>query len=337
MSIILIDIIKLFCYTCFMNVVEAGCFIERKSDLEFELKPVTNLDKNLLLEFIENKGRYVNVRIMKRIQAKTYEQTKAFWALLSVYYKSLIGRTPTSKELDWFYEELRSDLLPVRASILYEGKIAPKRWSEITKEEGIEVINKLIVLVSEQNSVPVAAQTTVRDVFEWLQQEKNSLPQDPCDFHEDGTPLTKEEWSEKNKICMVTGIMGGDVCHIVSRELGKGYSWLIEQPWNFYRASHEIHINIQHQMGWEFLFNGVKGYTLSNGKLFMGAPWLRPRYERAMRLFNEGKRLANENVPYDEIICRLSGCTERKVQTTSNTKSLAEQAAEEKDVPEDIF
>ena len=317
-----------------MDAIEAGCLIQRVSDTEYILRPRTSVDKNLLASFVDpQKGRYVNVRVMNRAQAKTYDQTKTFWALLSLYYRAFIGSTPTSKELEWFYNELLKDLFPVRKSITKEGQFEPKHWSELTKAEGIEVINKMVVLVSEQNHVPESVQASVRDIFEWLQCEKNNLYKDPCDYHEDGTPLNKDEWAERNQICMVTGIMGGDICHIVSKELGKGYDWLINLSWNFYRASHEIHLNIQHSMGWKVLFNGKPDYIMSDGKPFMGAPWLRPRYERAMRLFNEGKRLSNEGYTPEEIIAHLSysesADNDKPIQHTYSAKSLAEQAASE--------
>lgn len=331
-----------------MDVVEAGCLIQKVSDTEYILRPKTNVDKDLLAGFVGDKGRYVNVRVMNRAQSKTYDQTKTFWALLSLYYRSLMGgKVPTSLELRWFYDEILKDLFPVRESLLKEGKFEPKHWSELSKIEGIEVINKMVILVSEQNRIPECIQASVKDIFEWLQNEKNSLYKDPCDYHEDGTPLSKDEWAERNQICMVTGVVGGDICHIVSREMGKGYEWLINQPWNFYRASHEIHLNIQHARGWEALFTGNTEYTLSDGKKFMGAPWLRPRYERAMRLFDEGRRLSLAGYTPEEILDHLAYSTSEendkpvtrsvaKSSSTTDSVSLA-KAALEKEIPVDIF
>ena len=324
-----------------MDAVEAGCLITKNSDTEYILRPRTNVDKNLLLGFVGDKGRYVNVRVMNRAQAKTYDQTKTFWALLSLYFKILLGREPATKEIQWFYEEILPELFPTRMSVLNEGKAVPKHWSELTKQEGIEVINKMVILVSEQNGVPESIQTSVKDIFEWILNERNSLYKDPCDYHEDGTPLTRAEWEERNQLCMVTGVMGGDVCHIVSKELGKGYDWLINQPWNFYRASHEIHLNIQHARGWEALFTGDTEYIMADGRKFMGAPWLRSRYERAMRMFNEGKRLSNEGYTPEEILEHFAYSDseehDKPIEHKWNTKSLAEMAREEREVPEDIF
>lgn len=327
-----------------MNVVEASCIIEKVSGTEYRLRPRTNLDKSLLSGFVGGKGRFVNVRLVNRVQPKSYDMTKAFWALASLHYAAFNGgRTPNSKQSHSWYEDLlKPELFPVRPNIVKEDKFEPKGWSELTKEEGIEVISKMVSLVSEAEGLPDSIGIQVRDLFEWIQQEKNGLYKDPCDYNEDGAPLTKEEWCERNKICMLTGLMGGDVCHIVSRELGKGYEWLIEQPWNFYRGAHELHIQVQHLRGWEQLFNCDPPYAMSNGKNFLGAPWLRPRYERAMRIFNEGKRLVNAGYSKEQILKHLAYSDspehDAPVETERyDTRSLARMAAEQVSTQEDIF
>lgn len=284
-----------------MDGVEACCIIKTNGDGTYTLMPRKGIDRTLLEGFVNpERGRIVNVRVMNRAQAKTYDQTKTFWALLSYYYRSITRSYPTSQELKWFYDELLKDLFPVRPSITKEDQWEPKHWSELTKGEGIEVISKMVTLVSEQNHVPDEIRASVKDIFEWLQQEKGEMWKDPTDYHEDGTPLTTEEWAEANRICMCTGTYGGDLCHIVSRGEGKGLEWLVNQPWNYYRARHDIHLDIQHGISWEAVFTGVERLG------YVGAPWLRKRYERARRMFDEGRAMFHNGYSKEDVLKYLS-------------------------------
>lgn len=289
-----------------MEVVESSCLIKKEGDT-FVLYPRTKLDNATLNSFLDGRGRYVNVRLMNKVQAKSYEQTKAFWALLSLYYRCLTHeKTATSKVLQWFYEELLKDLFPVRESILSKGKFEPKHWSELSKTEGIEVINKLMILISQCEGISDVDQVSCRDLFEWVLNERSSMDIDPVDYDENGVPFSKEKWAELNQQCMVTGIQGGDICHIVSRGEAKGFEWLINQSWNLYRCNHQIHIDIQHgKPGWEGLFNGFD-IDIGNGLKHYAAPWLRGRYERARRIYEEARNKSLRGMSQEEILASLN-------------------------------
>ncbi len=336
-----------------MEVVEACCYIKAEDEGRFTLLPRTGTDKALLKAFVdEKKGRMVKVKVVNRAQPKTYDQTKAFWALAALHYQAFNGgNAPTSAELNYWYEDLlKPELFPTRVDTAREGSFKPKGWSELTKAEGMEVINKMCQLVMSSNSIPDSIGDSVGDIFAWLQSEKNSLYKDPTDYREDGSPMSLGEWAEKNPVCMCTGVMGGDVCHIVSRGEGKGLEWLVNQSWNLYRALHQIHIDIQHGISWDAVFNGCPRILINvNGceVPWQGAPWLKPRVERARRLFNRGREMFHSGYTKEEVIRALSysDSEEHDVQVKKHSavlepvsvKSLAEMAADDKEIPEDIF
>lgn len=336
-----------------MDVVEASCFIKKADEGKFMLFPRTGLDRTLLTSFVdEEKGRCVRVRVMNRAQPKTYDQTKTFWALAALHYRTFNGgEAPTSKQLEWWYEDLlKPELFPVRPDVSAEGKFKPKGWSELTKVEGIEVISKMCSLVMSSNDIPAGAGESVADIFEWIQGEKNSLYKDPTDYHEDGTPLSLQEWADKNKVCMCTGTLGGDVCHIVSRGEGKGLEWLVNQSWNLYRCHHQIHLDVQHGISWDAVFDGCPRIMINvNGREipWQGAPWLKPRVERARRLYNKGRDMFHSGYTKEEVIRALSYSDSEEhdvkvdkysaVSEPVPVKSLAEMAADDKEIPEDIF
>jgi len=275
-----------------MDITECCCLVKSAADGTFTLSPRTRMDKSLMEAFVEQNGQFVNVRFMKREARKTHEQDKAFWALFKIYIQSVLGRIPTKNELSWFYEKLKPDLFPPMEDVLGDGEMIPKSWSQVSKKEGLEIISKLITLVAEQYNIPPEYEASCKDIFIWLQTEKGTLDFDPTDLHPDGTPLTKAEWAAKNQLCMIRGLKGGDICHIISRKQGEGFEWLIEQPWNFYRGSHDIHIGIQHEKGWEALFSI--------------APWLRSRYERAKKLFYLGQKLYRDGYDKEAVIILLT-------------------------------
>lgn len=307
-----------------MEQVEVCCGV-KEEDGKFILYPRSQSDMGTLRIFTNSNGRWVNVRLMNRAPSRTRTQDKAFWSLFNLYCQSLFGRKPSSDEIDFMYEKLRPMLFPVREDLLGDGSAIPMSWSMLTKSEGIEVIDKLMRLVVESENVPDMYQLEVRDIFRYLQKEKGSLRIDPADFNESGEPLTKEEWAERNPLCMIRGIKGGDICHIVSRQQGMGLEWLVNMPWNFYRGSHDIHIDIQHRLGWDALFSGTRHLNpVTNEWEWIEAPWLKPRVERAFRLFYKGRELANMNWSREDIVRYLSD--EAKSLDTGEKESAASLA-----------
>lgn len=295
-----------------MDVVEACCLVQRNENGTYILTPQRLIDKTTLDSFVGNRGRYVNIRVMNRAQSKTYDQTKAFWGLCSMMYEINFGEKPKSTLLDEFVRDyIYPQYMPYRPRLSDPSELVHKTWSELTVAEGVTVISSMIEDIGEMAQLPREIQLNACELFCWFQGYKNNLEIDPTDYDEDGKPLSKDVWAEKNKICMITGIMGGDICHIVSREQGKGFEWLINQSWNFYRGEHSLHINVQHGMGWEALFN-YDGHDLMDPKRIAYpnapklAPLLRKRYERAHRLFDEGVRLTHEGCSQEEVIERLS-------------------------------
>ena len=186
--------------------------------------------------------------------------------------------------------------------MLHKGQFIPKHWSELSKSEGIEVINKLITLISQCEGISDIDQISCKDLFEWFLQKRSEMDFDPVDYDENGVPYSKEEWAERNQQCMVTGILGGDICHIVSRGEAKGFEWLINQSWNLYRCNHVIHLDIQHgKPGWEGLFTGFD-IDLGNGLKHYAAPWLKGRYERARRIYEEARNKKLRGMTEKEIL-----------------------------------
>ena len=312
-----------------MDLVESCCLIVDNGNGTYTLKPKRNIDRTTLASFVGEKGRYVNVRVMNRAQSKTYDHTKAFWSLCVMMYELNYGQKPSSDVLDRYArEEIYPQYMPYIPKLSDPSELTHKTWSELTVSEGVEVISSMISDIGEMGQLPRDIEMNCVDMFTWFQERKNSFEKDPTDYDENGRPYSKDEWAERNKICMITGIMGGDICHIVSREQGKGFEWLINQSWNFYRGEHSLHTNVQHGMGWEALFN-YDGHDLMDAKRIAYpnapklAPLLRKRYERAHRLFDEGVRLTHEGYSQEEVIERLSFIDKEK---PSKTVEYAEAA-----------
>ncbi len=302
-----------------MDIVESCCLITDNGDGTYTLKPKRGIDKITLSSFVGEKGRYVNVRVMNRAQSKTYDQTKAFWSLCSILYELTFGEKPKTDMLDKFVRDtIYPQYMPYRPKVSDPAELTNKTWSELTVAEGISVISALMSEIGEMGQLPKGLEFSCSDLFVWFQEQKNSFEKDPTDYDENGRPYSKDEWAERNKLCMITGLMGGDICHIVSREQGQGFDWFINLSWNFYRAAHELHLNLQHGMGWEALFD-YDGHDLMNPKQILYpnapklAPLLRKRYERAHRLFDEGVRLSHEGYSPEEVIKKLSFIDTEKV------------------------
>lgn len=317
-----------------MEEIEASAEV-RKEGNGYILYPRTNNDRVLLDNFISDKnGKYLSVSLKKRLTGKTYEQTKAFWALVTILFTIEYERKPSEDERNQFYRELLPVYFPQVPSLKNPGEYSPKSWSELSKKEASGVIEKMLEDLGDAADLPSNIELTCRDFFTWWIEYKGGLYKDPSDYGDDGKPLSLSEWAESNRLCMATGVLGGDVCHIISRQQGMGLEWLINQSWNLYRCRHDIHLNIQHGKGWEALFKM--------------APWLRGRYERAKRLFDEGKKLSLEGYTPEEITAHLAYSDQCKndvpikrfVETKENkiessTKSLATEALQEEDF--DIF
>lgn len=158
------------------EVVEVCCVVKQSEENkeEFILYPKTKLDKASLCMFLDDRGRYVNVRLMNRAQSKTYEQQKAFFALAALHFRAFNGgKAPTSKELDYWYKDLLvPELFPVRPDSVTAGKFVSKTVSECTKEEMIDIIEKMLTLVAEAEGVPDNIELECKDIFEWVIAQK---------------------------------------------------------------------------------------------------------------------------------------------------------------------
>lgn len=156
------------------DIIEVDCYLQVGEDGKFIILPRTSLDKSSINSFLDSRGRYVSLRLMQKEAFKSYDQTKAFWALASLHYRVFNGGTaPTSKELKYWYEDLlKPELFPVRVNSVRENKFEPKNWSELTKKEGMEVIEKMLSLVSEATNAPDDIAASCKDFFEWLNNEK---------------------------------------------------------------------------------------------------------------------------------------------------------------------
>lgn len=159
------------------DVVEVNCFIDKNSDGQsFTLRPRTGLDKATLNSFLDNRGRLISVRLLKKALPKSYDQTKAFHALAALHFRLFNGNAPTSIEMDWWKNDcLEPMLFPVRPDFANEGKFVHKRWHELTKEEGIEVISKMLQLIAEQIDCPADIAASCKDIFEWVTEQKKEM------------------------------------------------------------------------------------------------------------------------------------------------------------------
>lgn len=302
-----------------MDVIESCCLITTNNDGTFTLRPKRNIDKSTLDAFIGDRGRYVNVRVMNKAQSKSYDQTKAFWGLSSMMYELNFNEKPKSDLLEQFVrDDIYPQYMPYRPKLSDPSELVYKTWSEVTMAEGISVISAMLTDIGSMEGLSYQMELNCSNLFEWFQEYKNNLDKDPTDYDKNGNPYSVAEFAEHNPLCQITGLMGGDICHIVSKEQGQGFDWLINQSWNLYRGLHELHLNIQHGEGWEALFN-YDGHDLMNPAIIAYpnapkfAPLLRKRYERAHRLFDEGVRLSYEGYSPEEVIEKLSFIDTQKV------------------------
>lgn len=163
------------------DAAEVNCYIKQNPSGEgFILLPRTNLDKASINAFLDERGRLIVCRLTNRSIPKTNDQNKAFWALASLHYRVYNGHAPTSVELKLWEDDLLKEMLfPVRPDSIKTGEFKAKDWRDITKEEAMEIISKMLSLISEADNIPASVELTCRDIFEWVnEQKKNPVEQD---------------------------------------------------------------------------------------------------------------------------------------------------------------
>lgn len=99
---------------------------------------------------------------------KTYDQVKTVWKLVSVIFQSQEGRKGTKDELYSMYTDLLDEYAMKRPSSLNTEKLVPIHVSEADTKACAYFIEGLMIHLSEYCSLPMNAQTEVREIlFEW--------------------------------------------------------------------------------------------------------------------------------------------------------------------------
>ena len=157
------------------EAAEVNCYITKVGD-KYEIQPRNGFDKLGLESFIDKRGRFVTIRLMKKEAPKTMDQQRAFFSLAALHFRAFNGHAPSTQELKyWYYDLLVPQLFPVRQSSVEAGKFVPKTLSECSKLECVEIISKLLSLVAEAEGIDSDIELQCKDVFEWINQQRREL------------------------------------------------------------------------------------------------------------------------------------------------------------------
>lgn len=262
-------------------MIKIHCYID-KSDKKWTIKPVTQLDEGILQQYVYDKDNKVLSLSVDEIHlaSKSYNEVKSVFALTRILFFINNQRYPSNNENELMYKMMLEEIAPRHS----DGE--PKSLSEMSKWEASQFIRTLINMIADTLKLPNPEQLTVQDIFVAWSRYNESQKQNPIDYDENGNLLDVETWRKLNCISFATGRKTDDleIAHIISKGSRPEFR---NCCWNFMLLEHELHIEVQHKISWEYLF-----------ELY---PHLRARYDNAFRIaaaidqLNEGGRLTKEN------------------------------------------
>jgi hypothetical protein len=241
------------------------------------LKEINNQGKALVDKFFSTKNQrdgyngkdfIVQVELDLPYQKRTFKQNSSVWVLVTAIFQSMEGRLPDEEEKYGLY----LDLLEQYADRVNNrfGGTRPVHISESNSLEGARFIDGLLNHLAVLCDLDTDTQATVVSVLVDWENWRGTLQVDPMDYAdlECTRYLTEGEWRERHPVSEASGV-GGYIerAHIVSRGADGAD---IEKPWNWIALTHEEHIGMQHQKGWE--------------EFLQAYPHLRGRVKRAREL-----------------------------------------------------
>lgn len=241
------------------------------------LKPCNPKDMALFDKLIAT-GKETFTGIFKTpVNSHSDLQRRTVWKLVECIYIAMNNEPPTKNEKEALYEDLKEQCAYKRISRIDHEKKVPIGLSdpESTMETTAYLIQNLIDYLASCCDIKNSAMwTDVRQaIHEWDEWRWNQK-KDPLDESQ----ITEDEWRQMHPISEAS-CEGGliEKAHIVSRGADAKD---IEEPWNWMALTHEEHIGVQHQNGWE--------------ELTKRFPHIRGKIERARNIAEKLNRLNNE-------------------------------------------
>jgi len=259
-----------------MNTVSIRGLLKRTPN-GYMVIPATKCDYTMLSMYSDKAdGKYISMEFKGSRGTKSYAQIKTAWALITYIFIATKGYKPTKEQAKQLEQELLNLYGDTKASILKEGETVPLGMSEMNKMQLARFIQSLVQHLHEccMNSLLSADDmVNVQEVFaEW--QSYISLQEvDPTDFDENGEYLSLEDYRRTHPISYASGrttdASGSplEIAHIVSRGSDPAFA---NCCWNVMMLTHEEHLEIMHEEGW-------------NG-LIARYPHIRGRVERAFNM-----------------------------------------------------
>lgn len=264
--------ISCVCYNFYMDKVVFKAQPKKFSNGSYLFMPASVADKSLIDTFCEGYPKtYVTVEVHGSRGNKTYDQVKTVFALCSLLYQVNYGKKPNDEQRRQMYESLLWDFADKEPDIRHPERLVPIHLSRMSVTQASRFINDIFNLIIENCDLDDIQMTQVKELFETFKEHSSHGRYNPCDFNKDGQLYTVEEWCKVNNVSMASGV-GGDleIAHIISKGARED---LRDCVWNFLRLTHEEHIGIQHQKGWQAFL-----------EMF---PHLKPRVKKAYDLAGE--------------------------------------------------
>jgi hypothetical protein len=253
--------------------------IQKEFEAGYLFIPATAADKRYVNAFCgENNGKYLTVTVNGSRGNKTYDQVKTVWGLIEIYFEAQYNRKPTQNESTTMYMSFIQQYADTEPSLLEKGKEVCVTLSNMSKEQAARFIQNIMNDIITECRLSEGLQCDVKELYEAFVQYKGTLPSDPVDYDKNGVLLNREDWVKMNPCSHASGLTQGlEVAHIVSKGSDEEDRY---ECWNWIMLTHEEHIGIQHQNGWEELI-----------ELY---PHIEGRVKRARELAGKLEKLNNE-------------------------------------------
>ena len=226
--------------------------IQKEFEAGYLFIPATAEDKRSVNAFCgDMTGKYVTVTVNGSRGNKTYDQVKTVWGLIEIYFESQYNRKPTKTESANMYMSFIQQYADTEQSLIDPSKEVYVTLSNMSKEQAARFIQNIMNDIIVECKLSEGLQCDVKELYEAFIQYKGTLPKDPVDYDKNGVLLNREDWVKMNPCSHASGVTKGlEVAHIVSKGSDEEDRY---ECWNWLMLTHEEHIGIQHQNGWEEL------------------------------------------------------------------------------------
>lgn len=232
--------------------------IAHKFNNGYLILPATPRDGKIMDEFCDAAGeRYITMTASVQRGAKSFDQVRTVWALVSILCEALDGRKPDKYESQRIYQSLLDEYAEREVDLRHPERTIPITLSNMTIGQAARfiqsIINEVFTLVQFDDDVQGNLEVEVSEIFKQFEIHKGLLDKDPADYDDAGELLSVAQWCDTHTISQASGAKENlEIAHIVSKGAAPQYRNLC---WNFLRLTHYEHIEIQHRKGWEELLN----------------------------------------------------------------------------------